>query len=97
MPLTIPCVFSLSYPRDVAILEQSSLFCCNCKVGDIGDVGLIPGSGRSPWRRNSNPPQYSCLVNPMDRGAWQATVHGITKSQTQLGKAHSLLCGRTII
>ena len=50
-----------------------------------------------PGEGNSNPPQYSCLGNPMDRGAWQATVHGITKSQAQLGKAHSLLCGRTII
>ena len=42
-----------------------------------GDVGLIPGSGRSPGEGNGNPLQYSCLENPMDRGAWQATVHGI--------------------
>jgi len=39
-------------------------------AGDTGDVGLIPGSGRSPGLGNSNPPQYSCLENPMDRGAW---------------------------
>ena len=45
-------------------------------------LGLIPGSGRSPGEGNGNPLQYSCLENPMDRGAWWATVHGITKSRT---------------
>ena len=49
-----------------------------------GDPGLIPGLGRSPGEGNGNPLQYFCLENPMDRGAWQATVHGVTKSQTQL-------------
>ena len=44
-----------------------------------GDVGSIPESGRSPREGNDNPFQYSCLGNPMDRGAWQATVHGVTK------------------
>ena len=48
------------------------------------DVGSIPGSGRSHGGGNGNPPQYSCLENPMDRGAWRATVHGVAKSQTQL-------------
>ena len=51
---------------------------------DVRDVGLIPGLGRSPGGGHSNPLQYSCLENPMDRGAWQATVHRIAKSQTQL-------------
>ena len=46
------------------------------------DMGLIPGSGRSPREGNGNPLQYSCLGNPMDRGAWQTTVHGVAKSQT---------------
>ena len=46
------------------------------------DVDLILGSGRSPVERNGNPLQYSCLGNPMDRGASRATVHGVTKSQT---------------
>ena len=45
-----------------------------------GDPGLIRGSGRSPGEGNGYPLQYSCLENPMDRGAWQDTVHGITKS-----------------
>ena len=49
-----------------------------------GDLGSIPGLGRSPGEGNANPLQYSCLENPMDRGAWRATVLGITKSQTQL-------------
>ena len=44
-----------------------------------GDMGLIPESGRSPGEGNDNPLQYSCLGNPMDRGAWWATVHGVTK------------------
>ena len=46
-----------------------------------GDVGSIPGSGRSPGEGNGNPLQYSCLGNPMDREAWQVTVHGVAKSR----------------
>ena len=49
-----------------------------------GDADSIPESGRSPRGGNDNPFQYSCQDNPMDRGAWRATVHGVTKSQTQL-------------
>ena len=49
-----------------------------------GDPGSIPGFGRSPGEGNVYPLQYSCLVNPMDRGAWRATVHRVTKNQTQL-------------
>ena len=52
--------------------------------GDAGDSGLIPGSGRSPGEGNGNPLQYSCLENPMDQGAWWATVHGVAKSWTRL-------------
>ena len=52
-------------------------------AGDITDSGSIPGSGRSPGEEHSNPLQFSCLENPMDRGAWWAVVHGVTKSQTQ--------------
>ena len=51
-------------------------------------MGSIPGPGRSPGEGNGNPLQYSCLENPMDRGAWQATVHGVAKSQTQLSDSH---------
>ena len=55
-----------------------------CSVGkesafNAGDLGLIPGSGRSPGEGNGNPLQYSCRENPMDRGVWQATVHRVTR------------------
>ena len=51
-------------------------------AGATGDLGSIPGLERSPGGGNGNPLQYSCLEKPMDRGAWQATVHGVAKSQT---------------
>ena len=51
---------------------------------NVGDPGSIPGSGRSPGEGNGNPLQYSCLENPMDRGAWWAAFHGVAKSQTRL-------------
>ena len=54
------------------------------KTGDITDTGLIPESGRSPGGWDGNPLKYSCLENPMDRGAWQAAVHDVAKSRTQL-------------
>ena len=55
-----------------------------CNAEDSGDAGLIPGSGRSSGGGHGNPLQDSCLENPMDRGAWQAIVYSIAKSQTQL-------------
>ena len=51
-------------------------------AGDAGDSGLIPGSGRFPGGGNGNPLPYSCLENPMYKGAWQAVVHGVTKNWT---------------
>ena len=51
---------------------------------NIGDLSSIPASGGSPGEEQSKPLQYSCLQNPMDRGAWWITVHGVAKSQTQL-------------
>ena len=51
---------------------------------NVGDLGSIPGLGRLPGEGNGNPLQNSCLENPMDRGAWWATVHGVSKSQIQL-------------
>ena len=51
---------------------------------NAGDSGSIPGLGRSPGEGNGNPLQYSCLENPMDGGAWKATVHGVAKSRTPL-------------
>ena len=51
-------------------------------AGDAGHAGLIPGSGRCPGGRNGNPLPYSCLKSPLGKGAWQAAVHGVAKSQT---------------
>ena len=63
-------------------------------VCNAGDQGLIPGLGRSPGEGNGNPLQYSYLENPMDRGAWQAKVHGVAKSWTQLSdSAHTVHVG----
>ena len=64
--------------------------------GDAVDVGSIPGWGRSPRWGNGNPLQSSCLGNPMDRGAWRATVHGVSKSQTLLSNwACVCVCAHT--
>ena len=52
-------------------------------AGDVRDVDLIPGSVKSPGGGHGNPPQYSCLEDPMERGAWQTTVHKVKKRQTQ--------------
>ena len=54
----------------------------NANAGDVRDTGLIPGSGSFPGEGNSNPLQHSCLENPMDRGAWWATVHRVPESRT---------------
>ena len=58
--------------------SDSKASACNA-----GDPGLIPGLGRSPGDGNGNPLQYSCLEDPMDGGAWWATIHGVTKSRTR--------------
>ena len=74
-----------SVPLPSAILEgfpggsEGKASACN-----VGDLGSIPGLGRSPGEENGNPLQYSCLEIPMDRGAWWATVHGVAKSRTCL-------------
>ena len=65
--------------EDSEIWEEGKASACNA-----GDPGLIPGLGGSPGEGNGNPLQYSCLENSMDGGAWWATVHGVTKRQTQL-------------
>ena len=57
---------------------------CKASACNVGDLGLIPGSGRSPGEGNGNPLQYSCLENHTDGGAWWATVHGVEKSPTRL-------------
>ena len=59
-------------------------------AGDVRDFGSE--SGRSPGEGHGNPPQYSCLENPVDRGVWQVTVHRVTKSQTQLKQLSTHVC-----
>ena len=74
----------MGFPSDADGKEPA----CNAR-----DPGLIPGLGRAPGGGHSNPFQYSCLENPMDRGAWWATVHGVTKSQTQLKSKTKVAAG----
>ena len=67
-----------------------------CSAGDTRDAGLILGLGRSPGEENGNLPQYSCLGNPLDRGAWRATVHGVAQNWTRLSAyVCTLLVGDT--
>ena len=72
------CVEYIVWASQVGLVVKNP----SANSGDIKDVGLIPGLGRSPGEGNGNPLQYSCLENPTDRGAWQATVHRVAKSQT---------------
>ena len=76
----------VALPRRYLMGTQMLLMVMNppASAGDARDVSSIPGLGRSPGGGHGNPLQYSCLENPMDRGAWQATVHGVEKSRTQL-------------
>jgi len=62
-------------------------------VGDTRDLGSIPGLGRSPGAGNGNSLQYSCLGNPMDRGAWWAPIHGVAKSRTRLSSTTTTTAG----
>ena len=71
-------------PVSLALVSFPSRSDGKTSACNAGDLGSIPGSGRSPGEGNGNPLQYSCLEKSMDRGAWQATVHGVAKSQTQV-------------
>ena len=80
------CVSDRKYYQKFATLPWTSLVAqtVKCLAYNVGDLGLTPGLGRSSGEGNGNPLQYSCLENPMDRGAWWATVHGVAKSRTRL-------------
>ena len=69
---------SLKLPRWLSVVKNPP-----ANAGDTGDRGSIPVSGRCPGGGHGNPLQYSCLESPMDRGAWWATVHGVTNSRMQ--------------
>ena len=86
-------LYWLSYKgSSEAIQDMASLVAPDSKASayNAGDLGSIPGPGRSPGEGNGNPLQYSCLENPMDWASWEATVHGVAKSWTQLGDFTSL-------
>ena len=82
----------LADPCDTPEASQVALVVKNllANAGDVRDTGLIPGLGRFPAGGHGNPLQCSCLVNPMDRRAWWATVHRVAKSWTQLSCTHGL-------
>ena len=82
MPRTVGDIFQLLVEHLAGFPGGSVVKNLPTNSGDTGDIGLIPGSGRSVGDRNGNPFQYSCLGNPMDRGAWRATVHRVAMSWT---------------
>ena len=69
------CIFLVGFPGSSEVKASA----CN-----VGELGSIPGLERSPGEGNGNPVQYSCLENPMDRGAWWAILHGVAENQTRL-------------
>ena len=73
-------IICLTQASQVALMVKN----LPANAGDLRDAGSIPGSRRCPGGGHGHPLQYSCLGNPMDRGAWQATVHGVAKSPTRL-------------
>ena len=93
--MSFPKSFSISFSLDYRIYglpwwlsgKESAR-----KVGATGDMGLIPGLVRSPGGGPGNPLQYSCLENPTGRGVWWTTVHGISKSQTELKQLSMCAC-----
>ena len=72
------CNMEVGLPRQISSKESAN------SAGDPGDLGSIPGSGRFPGGGHGSTLQYSCRENPMDKGAWHAIVHGVSKSQTRL-------------
>ena len=102
----LPGLSPLQHKGRVLISFQDACFLHACAVSKVFSggsvvknppasaraIGLVPGLGGFPGGRNGNPRQYSCLENPMDRGAWWATVHGVAKSQTWLSEHACTLC-----
>ena len=88
----IICLRPVKSESSVTVVINNEYIACSFPGGsygkestcNAGDPASIPGSGRSPGEGNGNPPQYSCLENTVDSGAWQATVHRVAKSQTRL-------------
>ena len=83
----LPCILILGTSQVALVVKNLP-----ANAGDIRDAGSIPGSGRSLGGGHDHLLQYSCLENPMDRGAWQATVHRITESDTTEATWHTHTC-----
>ena len=77
-------------PLFIKAFPGGSVVKTTCNVGEVGDTGSIAGSGKSPGGGHGDPLQYSCLKNPMDRGVWWTTVHGVTQSWTCLSISMSI-------
>ena len=89
MILPIKQFLELNFPLDLKNLLKWEMGFPHSSVSkssacNAGDLGLIPGSGRSPGKGNGNPLQYSCLENPMNRGIWQVTIHGVARVRHNL-------------
>ena len=82
---------NLGFPGGLAIKNPPA------NAGDTGDSGSVPGLGRSPGEGSDNPLQYSCLGNPMDRGAWKAVVHGGTNLAANLAIPVQPISGTTLL
>ena len=85
MPPELEGKFLTTRPEVALVVKNSP-----ANEGDVTDVVSVPGSGRSPGEGHGNPFEYPCLEDPMDRGAWRATVHGVTKSQIPLSMLDQL-------
>ena len=85
-------IFIMSYRKKWASQVVLVIKKPPANAGDIRDASLIPGSARSPGGEHDNPLQYSCLENPMDKGAWWATVHRVAESWTQLKRLSTHTC-----
>ena len=92
LPFGYPCLF-LGLPGWLSGKKKKKKKIPAANAGDTGDVGSIPGSGRSPGGGDGNPLQDSCLENPMDRGAWWATVHGWQRVGQNHAHTHFLFQG----
>ena len=85
-------LFYIQGPSQVVLVVKN----LSANAGHVRDVGSIPGSGRFPGGGHGNPLQYSCLENLMDRAVWQATVHSVVKSRTQLKQLGMHVCMQSI-
>ena len=100
--LTIGCIFCSRYLELILLVWDSQVVlvvktCLPANARDIRNLGLIPGSGRSPGGGHGNSVKYSCLENPMDREVWRATAHRVTNSQMGLKQLNTHIHTNTFV